>query len=274
MQEETSISQRRACRLVGVSRTVLNYEAKTDPANQALTGRMVELAAERRRFGYRRLHVLLRREGHQANHKRVFRLYQDAGLAVPKRKRRRGVALERQPLTLPEAPNEVWSMDFVMDALSSGRRLKCLNIVDDCTKESVDIVLDHSISGQYVTRVLDQAARFRGLPVAIRTDQGPEFTSKALDQWAYRNGVELKLIQPGKPTQNAYIESFNGKFRDECLNEHWFTSLTEARVLVAAWRRDYNECRPHSALGYLTPTEFAARCRASLPDSAAGQEIG
>ena len=159
MQEETAISQRRACRLVGLSRTVLNYEAKTDPANQLLAGRMVELAAERRRFGYRRLHVLLRREGHQANHKRVFRLYQGAGLAVPKRKRRRGVALERQPLMLPAAPNRVWSMDFVMDALSSGRRLKCLNIVDDCTKESVDIVLDHSITGLYVTRVLDQAAR-------------------------------------------------------------------------------------------------------------------
>lgn len=264
MQEKTSISQRRACRLVGVSRTVLNYEARADSVNQALAGRMVELAAERRRFGYRRLHVLLRREGHQANHKRVFRLYQGAGLAVPKRKRRKGVAMERQPLTLPEAPNQVWSMDFVMDALSSGRRLKCLNIVDDCTKESVDIVLDHSISGQYVTRVLDQAARFRGLPAAIRTDQGPEFTSKALDQWAYRNGVELKLIQPGKPTQNAYIESFNGKFRDECLNEHWFTSLEHARRIIESWRQEYNTERTHSSLGDITPAEFAAAYRQRL----------
>ncbi len=276
MQEKTRISLRRACRLVGLSRSVLNYEPKTDAANEALAERIIELAAERRRFGYRRIHVLLRREGRQANHKRVFRLYQGAGLAVRKRKRRRGVAVERQPLVLPSAPNQVWSMDFVMDALSlsNGRRLKCLTIVDDFTKEAIDLVVDHGIPGAYVTRVLDRAAVFRGYPVAIRTDQGPEFTGKALDQWAYRNGVELKLIEAGKPMQNAYIESFNGKFRDECLNEHWFTSLAEARAIVAAWRRDYNEHRPHSSIGDLTPAEFAARCRASLPDSASEQEIG
>ena len=274
MQEKTQISERRACRLVGLSRTVLAYQPASNPMNEALTKRMVELATERRRFGYRRIHVLLRREGQQANHKRVFRLYQSAGLAVPKRKRRRGVAVERQPLTLPEAPNQVWSMDFVMDALSNGRRIKCLNIVDDCTKEAVDIVVDHSITGHYVVRVLEQAARFRGLPAAIRTDQGPEFTGKALDQWAYRNGVELKLIQPGKPMQNGYVESFNGKFRDECLNEHWFVSLAQAQAIIGAWRRDYNEFRPHSSLDDLTPAEFAARCRASLPDSAIEHEIG
>lgn len=147
MQEKTSISQRRACRLVGLSRSVLNYEPEADVANQALAGRIIELAAERRRFGYRRIHVLLRREGHQANHKRVFRLYQGAGLAVRRRKRRRGVAVERQPLVLPSGPNQVWSMDFVMDALSNGRRLKCLTIVDDFTKEAVDLVVDHSIRG-------------------------------------------------------------------------------------------------------------------------------
>lgn len=274
MQEKTQVSQRRACRLVGLSRTVLAYQPASNPVNEALTERMVELAAVRRRFGYRRIHVLLRREGRHANHKRIFRLYQNADLAVPKRKRRRGVAVERQPLTLPEAPNQVWSMDFVMDALSSGRRIKCLNIVDDCSKEAVDIVVDHSITGDYVVRVLEQAARFRGLPAAIRTDQGPEFTGKALDQWAYRNGVELKLIQPGKPMQNGYVESFNGKFRDECLNEHWFVNLAQARVIIGAWRRDYNEFRPHSSLGDLTPAEFAARCRASLPDSAIEHEIG
>lgn len=274
MQEKTQVSQRRACRLVGLSRTVLAYQPASNTVNEALTERMIELAAVRRRFGYRRIHVLLRREGRHANHKRIFRLYQNADLAVPKRKRRRGVAVERQPLTLPEAPNQVWSMDFVMDALSNGRRIKCLNIVDDCSKEAVDIVVDHSITGHYVVRVLEQAARFRGLPAAIRTDQGPEFTGKALDQWAYRNGVELKLIQPGKPMQNGYVESFNGKFRDECLNEHWFVSLAQAQVIIGAWRRDYNEFRPHSSLGDLTPAEFAARCRASLPDSATEQEIG
>lgn len=263
-----NISGRRACRLVGLSRSVLHYEVQPDHENEALTARLVELAHERRRFGYRRLHALLEREGTHANHKRVHRLYREAGLAVRRRRRRHGVMVEREPLALPSAPNEVWSMDFVMDALSNGRRLKCLTIVDDFTKEAVDIVVDHGISGLYVARALDRAARFRGYPKAVRTDQGPEFTSRALDQWAYAKGVTLKLIQAGKPTQNAYIESFNGKFRDECLNEHWFTTLAHARVVIAAWRQDYNEARPHSALHYLSPAEFAAghRATAVAPD--------
>lgn len=264
---KTAISERRACQLVGLSRTVLHYVSSERPENESLQQRIVELAQTRRRFGYRRIGALLRREGCKANHKRVFRLYQEAGLAVKRRRKRHGVAVEREKLTRPSKPNEVWSMDFVSDALAGGRRIKALTIVDDFTKESVDIALDHGISGHYVTRVLDQAVRFRGAPRAIRTDQGPEFTGRALDQWAYRNGVQLKLIQPGKPTQNAYIESFNGRFRDECLNEHWFTSLAEARILVAAWRRDYNENRPHSSLDYQTPAEFAARFRNAIPGS-------
>jgi len=274
MCEKTSISERRACQLVGLSRTVLHYVQSERPGNEVLQGRIVELAQERRRFGYRRIHALLRREGVKANHKRVFRLYQEAGLAVRRRRKRHGVAIEREKLTKPSMPNAIWSMDFVSDALAGGRRIKALTIVDDFTKESVDIVVDHGISGHYVTRVLDQAVRFRGVPDAIRTDQGPEFTGRALDQWAYRNGVQLKLIQPGKPTQNAYIESFNGRFRDECLNEHWFTSLAEARALVTAWRRDYNENRPHSALDYQTPAEFAARFRTATPGSEEVKEIG
>lgn len=272
MREQTAISERRACLLVGLSRTVLHYLPQVQPANAQLQDRIVELAQERRRFGYRRIHALLRREGIDANHKRVYRLYQEAGLSVRRRKRRHGVALERERLELPACPNDVWSMDFVSDALSNGRRIKALTIVDDFTKEAVDIAVDHGISGHYVTRVLDQAIRFRGVPKAIRTDQGPEFTGRALDQWAYRNGVQLKLIQPGKPTQNAYIESFNGKFRDECLNEHWFTSLAQARILIAAWRRDYNECRPHSSLEYQTPAEFAASYRVN-PANPKEQEI-
>ena len=152
-------------------------------------------------------------------------------------------------------------MDIISDALANGKRIKVLTIVDDFTKESIDLVAEHGISGQYVVRVLERASQFRGLPMAIRTDQGPEFTSKVLDQWAYKNGVQLKLIEAGKPTQNAYIESFNSRFRDECLNDHWFTSLAEVRIRISAWRRDYNEHRPHSALGYQTPAEFAANCR-------------
>ena len=274
MREKTPISERRAYRLVGISRSVLAYQPQCDPGNTRLSARIGELAAERRRFGYRRIHALLRREGVRANHKRVYRLYRAAGLAVQRRRKRRRTMLERQPLLLPQAPNQVWSMDFVMDALDSGRRLKCLTLVDDFTKEAIEIVLDHSIPGLYVTRVLDQLGRFRGLPRAIRTDQGPEFTGRALDQWAYRNGVELKLIEAGKPNQNAYVESFNGKFRDECLNEHWFVSLAHARAVISAWRRDYNEGRPHMSLDYLTPAEFAARCRASSPDSAFEGRIG
>ncbi|WP_197362535.1 IS3 family transposase, partial [Ralstonia pseudosolanacearum] len=272
IRRKVSISERRACRLVGLSRSVLHYEAQTAPGNEILKARLVELAHERRRFGYRRLHVLLEREGLHANHKRVHRLYREAGLAVRRRRRRHGVMVERERLALPAAPNEVWSIDFVMDALSNGRRLKCLTIVDDFTKEAVDIVVDHGISGLYVARALDHAARFRGYPKALRTDQGPEFTSRALDQWAYASGVSLKLIQAGKPTQNAYIESFNGKFRDECLNEHWFTSLAHARAVIAAWRQDYNEARPHSALNYQPPAEFAARYRATAVAPAAQEQ--
>jgi putative transposase len=262
MRAKTAISERRACQLMAISRTVLHYQPQPEADGGQLRCRIVDLAAQRRRFGYRRIHALLRREGALDNVKRIHRLYQLEKLQVQRRKRRRGVAVERRPLQVPTGPNQVWSMDFVSDSLEYGRRIKCLTIVDDFTKESVDIVVDHGIGGAYVTRVLDQVGKFRGLPRTIRTDQGPEFTGKALDQWAYECGVALRLIEAGKPTQNAYIESFNGKFRDECLNEHWFRSLAEARALIAAWRQDYNQYRPHSALEYRTPAEFAATCRA------------
>jgi putative transposase len=255
------ISERRACRLVGLARTTLRRAPVEAAETVALKARIVDLAQARRRFGYRRIHDLLRREGVRANHKRVYRLYRESGLAVRKRRRRKLVMVDRQALHVPSAPNEVWSMDFVMDALANGRRLKCLTIVDDFTRECLDIPVDHGISGAYVARVLDGIGQFRGLPRAIRTDQGPEFTSRALDRWAYERGVDLKLIAAGKPTQNAYIESFNGKFRDECLNDHYFTNLAHARAEINTWRRDYNETRPHSSLGRIPPAEFAARHR-------------
>ena len=258
MRRSLRISERRACRLVGLARTTLRRAIEESSETVELRARIVDLAQARRRFGYRRIHDLLRREGVCANHKRIYRLYRDSGLAVRKRKRRRLVMLDRQVLTAPSAPNEVWSMDFVMDSLANGRRLKCLTIVDDFTRECLDIPVDHGISGAYVARVLDGIAQFRGYPVAIRTDQGPEFTSRALDRWAYEHGVDLKLIAAGKPTQNAFIESFNGKFRDECLNDHYFANLAHARAEIAAWRRDYNELRPHSSLGRIPPAEFAA----------------
>ena len=245
--------------MLGLSRSVLHYASQR--VEDGLQARLIELAGERRRFGYRRLHILVEREGYEVNHKRVHRLYREAGLAVRRRRKRERVAVERRPLQIPSGPNHTWSMDFVFDALANGKPIKCLNVVDDCTKEAVVIEAARRINGQGVADLLEAACRFRGYPACIRTDQGPEFTSRSLDQWAQANGVKLLLIQPGKPTQNAYVESFNGKFRDECLNENWFVSLDHARAVISEWRRDYNEVRPHSSLGKKTPAQFAATLR-------------
>ncbi|WP_242551828.1 IS3 family transposase [Photobacterium ganghwense] len=264
MQEVTTISERKACLLVGINRASMRYKPQAKKSDVELLARIQELALERKRFGYRRIHRLLRREGTEVNHKRVYRLYREAGLAVRKRKRRKSLCVGREQLLLPSQSNHTWSMDFVMDALSSGRRIKCLTIVDDFTKECLDITVASGISGDEVVAILEAIAAFRGYPEAVRTDQGPEFTGKALDQWAYDHGVILKLIQAGQPTQNAYIESFNGKFRDECLNEHLFRDLSHARKLISDWRIDYNENRPHSSIGYLTPSEFAVLTRSGL----------
>lgn len=262
------LSERRACGLMNISTSVLRYHARPD-SNGQLRERIAALAGQRRRFGYRRIHVLLKREGWHINVKRVYRLYCNAGLAVRKRSRKRIGVTERVPLLLPATPNHAWSMDFVHDGLADGRRIRCLNIVDDYTKESVAIEVDTSISGQRVARVLDRIAEYRSLPKMIRVDHGPEFTSLALDAWAHARGVKLVFIQPGKPTENAYIESFNGRFRDECLNDHWFSTLHEACVLIEAWRKDYNLNRPHSSLGYVTPAEFMTQHQFVNQDSTA-----
>jgi putative transposase len=259
VRAKINLSERRVCRVLGISRSVLHYASQRK--DDGLQKRLVELAGERRRFGYRRLHILVEREGFSVNHKRVHRLYRQAGLAVRKRRKRAHVAIERRPLQIPSGPNHTWSMDFVFDALANGKPIKCLTVVDDCTKESVEIAVARRINGQGVADILESVCRFRGYPAAIRTDQGPEFTGKALDQWAHANRVKLILIQPGKPAQNAYIESCNGRFRDECLNEHWFVTLDQAKALIDAWRRDYNQVRPHSALQNRTPAEFAATLR-------------
>jgi putative transposase len=268
MQAAVSISERRACGLVDIARSTMRRLVIESEPNQELQAKIIDLAQARRRFGYRRIHDLLRREGVQVNHKKIYRLYSEASLSVRKRRRRKLVTADRQALHRPTRPNEVWSIDFVMDALASGRRIKCLTVVDDFTRECLDIAVDFGISGEYVSRVLDHIAQFRGLPKAIRTDQGPEFTSRALDRWAYDKAVDLKLIAAGKPTQNAYIESFNGKFRDECLNDHYFSNLAHARALIAAWRCDYNQTRPHSSLGRIPPAEFATRHRLEARDGA------
>ncbi len=257
----SGMSERRACRLAGLSRDAYRHPPSVSATTHALQARLVEVAQQRRRFGYRRLHDLLRPEFPDVNHKRLYRLYREANLAVRRRKKVKRPLCERQSLAVAERANAIWSLDFVSDALANGRRLKCLTVVDDFTRESVQIAVDHGIGGAYVTRLLDEAACFRGYPGIVRTDNGPEFTSRAFLAWTRQHGVTHWLIDPGKPMQNGTIESFNGKFRDECLNEQWFTTLAQAREVIAHWRRDYNEVRPHSSCGRIPPARFAANHR-------------
>jgi len=257
-------SERRACQLVGKSRSSCRYQGQRRE-NAVLRHRLKELAAQRRRFGYRRLGILLRREGWMVNRKCVYRIYRKEGLQVRQRTKKRVAGVERVPLPVAGGPNERWSIDFMADSLATGRRFRTLNVVDDYSRECLWIEVDTSLGGQRVARVLEQLRQSRGGPRAIVLDNGPEFTSQAVDQWADDARVQLRFILPGKPQQNAYVESFNGKFREECLNEHWFVSVEEAREKIEAWRRDYNGQRPHSALGYQTPEEFAAARLASPP---------
>ncbi len=260
MQVEIELSQRRACGLMGLVRGTCRYR-KRRVEDQRLRVRLRELAEARRRFGYRRLQVLLEREGWQVNHKRVYRLYVEEKLSL-RRKRGRKRSTVRQPLAEPVAANQVWSVDFMSDALSSGRRFRMLNIVGDYTRECLAIEVDTSLSGARVVRVLEELKKQRGLPQQIRSDNGPEFVSRAVDQWTYEQSLRWHTIQPGRPMENGYVESFNGRFRDECLNENWFTGLGDAREKIAEWKLDYNQARPHSALGYRTPEEFAKNAAA------------
>lgn len=246
----------RACGLADISRSLYRYRSRR-PACPELRDRIGEIAAVKRRYGYRRVYLRLRREGWEVNRKRVYRLYREAGLAVRRRKRKRIGQVERKPLPKPMTANLSWSMDFVADGLADGRRLRCLNIVDDCTRECLAIEVDTSITGSRVKSVMERLADKRGLPRSITVDHGPEFEGQVLDSWAYQSNVQLSFIRPGKPNENAYIESFNGKFRDECLNDHWFTTMEQARRIIEAWRIEYNTERPHSSLGNLTPEEFA-----------------
>lgn len=258
VQQRLEISQRRACKALGFPRSSCRYRSRKKDQPE-LVAALRKHAAERPRFGYRRLSVLLRRDGHVVNHKRVYRIYRAEGLCVRRRVRKRIAQTERRPLLAPTRPNERWSMDFTSDSLGDGRVFRTLNIVDDLTRECLAIEVDTSISGFRVARVLSSIIADRGKPQRIVCDNGPEFTSKALDAWANARGVELHFIRPGKPIENAYAESFNGRFRDECLNQNWFVSLGDARSKIAAWRTDYNEVRPHSSLGNLTPIEFRNR---------------
>jgi transposase InsO family protein len=255
---EHGLSERHALRIIGMSASAYRYQPAPD-RNVALRAQIIALAHRHRRYGAEMIYLKLRQDGSLANHKRVERLYTEAGLQVRRRKRKKVPISDRHPLVRPQKADQVWSMDFVFDRTAEGQVIKCLTIVDDATHEAVAIVPERAISGHVLTRILDRLAAERGLPQAIRTDNGKEFCGRAMLTWAHARGVNLFLIQPGKPNQNAYIESFNGRFRDECLNEHWFVSLAHARVVIEAWRREYNEERPKRSLGGLTPSAYAAQ---------------
>lgn len=250
------VSERRACTALSIDRSTIRYRSRR-PDDAGVRQRIRELAAIRRRFGYRRLHFLLCKEGLHMNQKRFRRLYREEGLAVRKRGGRKRALGVRAPLGLPSCPNERWSLDFVSDCLTGGRRFRILAIVDDCTRECLALVADTSLSGHRVARELDAViTRRRAKPRTCVSDNGTELTSMAILKWSKASGVDWHYIQPGKPQQNAFVESFNGRLRDELLNETLFSTLDEARTLLAAWRDDYNRVRPHSALANQTPEEF------------------
>ena len=241
--------------MISLNRSTFGYKVK--PNNDGIIrNRLKELAGQRRRFGCPRLHILLRREGIAINHKRTERIYREEGLSLRRRKRKKTAAIIRTDMPKAQKPNQRWSMDFVSDCLFNGRKIRVLTIVDDYSRECLNLEVDTSINGVRITNVLNRIGFIKGLPECITIDNGPEFTGKVLDAWAYTRGVKLNFIRPGKPVDNAYIESFNGKFREECLNDNWFMSLQHARDIIESWRIDYNSKRPHSSLNGLTPEEF------------------
>ncbi len=258
LREEFHTSERRVCGLIGIPRMSCRYRSRRD--DSVLRQRLIELAREKPRFGYRRLHVLLCRDEPETriNHKRVWRVYRDLGLAVRRTRRKRLARVLRPRLTLT-APNQEWAIDFASDVAASGRRLRIFSVVDCFTRECLTLEVDSSMPSRRVTRALAAIIETRGAPAAIRSDNGPEMTSRHFLAWCIERRIDAIHIQPGKPTQNAHVESFHGRLRDECLNVSWFWNLPDARRKIAGWRVEYNRERPHSALGYLTPAEFAVR---------------
>lgn len=263
-----------------MSIAVSSYRYQVRGSDEPLRERLVELAREKPRFGYRRLQVLLRRAGERVNHKRVYRVYREAGLTIRRKKRKHLVRVGR-PLKAWTAANQEWALDFAHDGLASGRAVRVLSVIDAYTRECLVLEVDTSFASRRVTRVLEEIVAERGQPQAIRCDNGPELTSRHFLAWCVERQIELVHIQPGKPTQNAHVESFHGRLREECLNVSWFQNLFDARRKIAAWRKDYNQERPHSSLGYLTPQEFATRMGAAEdgsvvltpPSSAASSEV-
>ena len=258
MAESFAVSDRRACRLLELARSSFRYTPVVRD-ERALTGRLKELAFSRVRFGYRRLLVMLKREGWNVGRRRVYRLYKALGLAVRSKIRRKRVSQVRVPLPSAAAPNERWSMDFVTERLDNGRYFRILTLIDQYTRECLQLWADSALTGQKVVFCLQRLAQTRGLPKAITVDNGAEFCSRAMDAWAYQTGVKLDFIRPGRPVENGFVESFNGRLRDECLNTNLFFSLPDVREKLESWRQDYNTLRPHGSLGHLPPAEYAQR---------------
>lgn len=256
MSAEYRLSERTACKLLGVERSSYRYEPRPD-RNMDLREALVKLARQKPRYGYRRLHALLERRGYEVNVKRVYRLYAEEGLAVRRKKRKR---LVRDRALEPRLarPNQEWAMDFIVDGLATGRMVRILSVVDAYTRECLALEADTSLGSGRVTRVLERLIEERGQPQSVRSDNGPEFTSRRMLGWAEERKIALVHIQPGRPMQNGHVESFHGRLRDECLNVSWFRTLNDVRRTVDAWRQEYNSERPHSSLGYKTPREFAA----------------
>lgn len=266
LQAVMGLSERRACSFVGADRKMIRYRSSRPPETE-LRGRLRDLANERRRFGYRRLFILLRREGEPSGINRIYRLYREEGLTVRKRRARRRAVGTRAPILVEARPNARWSLDFVHDQFACGRRFRVLNIVDDVTRECLAAIPDTSISGRRVARELTDLISRRGKPDMIVSDHGTEFTSNAILSWSKDHRVEWHYIAPGKPMQNGYVESFNGRMRDELLNESLFFGLDHARSAIAEWRHDFNTARPHSSLGYQTPAAFAEALTATGSDA-------
>jgi putative transposase len=259
--ESFRVAEYRACKVIMISRSNFNYQTKKD-GQAPLRLRIKDIASARVRYGYRRIHVLLKREGWKVNHKRVYRLYCLEGLHLRvKGKKKRVRSLKRPERLNATRLNESWSMDFVSDALFNGRRFRALTIVDNFSRECPAIEVGQGIRGDQVVELLEYLKLVRGLPETICVDNGSEFVSKVMDKWAYEHGVKLSFSRPGKPVDNAFIESFNGSFRDECLNVNWFLSIEDAKQKIETWRNDYNEFRPHSSLENMTPNQFAETCR-------------
>lgn len=271
LQAKLGLSERRACRLVGADRKMIRYQSIRPPETE-LRKRLRDLANERRRFGYRRLFVLLRRDGEPSGINRIYRLYREEGLTVRRRRARRKAVGTRAPILVEARPNARWSLDFVHDQLACGRRFRILNVVDDVTRECLAAIPDTSISGRRVARELTALIERRGSPDMIVSDNGTELTSNAILTFATERKIEWHYIAPGKPMQNGFVESFNGRMRDELLNETMFRNMAHARAVIRTWAADFNETRPHSALGYQTPKAFAERLTTAIDTRAAPHE--